>query len=177
MKRVSLGLALLLGIGLTVPLVACGGGGEEARPTPTKPPTAATPTTLTTPTAQATQAQGGIPAVSGTPTVTATGLQIIDIKVGTGASPQTGQTVEVHYTGWLADGTKFDSSVDRGQTFSFVLGGQVIKGWNEGVASMKVGGQRRLIIPPALGYGTSGAPPRIPANAQLIFDVELLSIK
>jgi peptidylprolyl isomerase len=165
MKRMSLGLVLLLGIGLTVPLVACGDGGEEASPTPTKP---------TTP---ATQVQGGPPAVSGTPTVTDTGLQFIDIKVGTGASPQTGQTVEVNYTGWLADGTKFDSSLDRNQTFSFVLGGQVIKGWNEGVASMKVGGQRRLIIPPALGYGANGYPPVIPANAQLIFDVELISIK
>jgi peptidylprolyl isomerase len=98
--------------------------------------------------------------------------------VGTGASPQTGQTVEVNYTGWLADGTKFDSSLDRGQTFSFVIGtGQVIKGWDEGVASMKVGGQRRLIIPPALGYGANGYPPVIPANAQLIFDVDLISIK
>jgi peptidylprolyl isomerase len=164
MKRVSLGLALLLGIGLTVPLVACGGGGEkEASPTPAAP---------------GTQAQGGLPSVSGTPTVTATGLQFIDIKVGTGASPQTGQTVEVHYTGWLADGTKFDSSLDQGQPFSFVIGtGRVIKGWDEGVASMKVGGQRRLIIPPELGYGASGYPPIIPANAQLIFDVELLSIK
>ena len=165
MKRMSLGLALLLGIGLTVPLVACGDGGEEASPTPTKP------------TAPATQVQSGPPAVSGTPTVTDTGLQFIDIRVGTGASPQTGQTVEVHYTGWLADGTKFDSSRDSGQTFSFGLGGQVIKGWNEGVASMKVGGQRRLIIPPALGYGANGYPPVIPANAQLIFDVELISIK
>jgi len=166
MKRMSLGLALLLGIGLTVPLVACGDGGEEASPTPTKP------------TAPATQVQGGPPAVSGTPTVTDTGLQFIDIKVGTGASPQTGQTVEVNYTGWLADGTKFDSSLDRGQTFSFVIGtGKVIKGWDEGVASMKVGGQRRLIIPPALGYGANGYPPVIPANAQLIFDVELISIK
>jgi len=181
MKRMSLGLALLLGIGLTVPLVACGGGGGEASPTPTKPTAQATQAqaspTSTKPTAPATQAQGGPPAVSGTPTVTDTGLQIIDIKVGTGASPLTGQTVEVHYTGWLADGTKFDSSRDRGQTFSFVLGGQVIKGWNEGVASMKVGGQRRLIIPPELGYGASGRPPVIPANAQLIFDVELISIK
>jgi len=163
MKRMSLGMALLLGIGLTVPLVACGGGGEEASPTPTAP---------------ATQVQGGPPAVSGEPTVTASGLQIIDIKVGTGASPQTGQTVEVNYTGWLADGTKFDSSLDRGQTFSFVIGtGRVIPGWDEGVASMKVGGQRRLIIPPGLAYGANGYPPVIPANAQLTFDVELLSIK
>jgi len=163
MKRMSLGMALLLGIGLTVPLVACGGGGEEASPTPTP---------------SATQVQGGPPAVSGEPTVTATGLQFIDIKVGTGASPQTGQTVEVHYTGWLADGTKFDSSRDRGLPFSFAIGtGQVIPGWDEGVASMKVGGQRRLIIPPELGYGAQGYPGVIPANAQLIFDVELLSIK
>jgi peptidylprolyl isomerase len=163
MKRMSLGMALLLGIGLTVPLVACGGGGEEASPTPTP---------------SATQVQGGPPAVSGEPTVTTSGLQFIDIKVGTGASPQTGQTVEVHYTGWLADGTKFDSSRDRGLPFSFAIGtGQVIPGWDEGVASMKVGGQRRLIIPPELGYGAQGYPGVIPANAQLIFDVELLSIK
>ena len=163
MKRMSLGMALLLGIGLTVPLVACGGGGEEASPTPTP---------------SATQVQGGPPAVSGEPTVTTSGLQFIDVKVGTGASPQTGQTVEVNYTGWLADGTKFDSSLDKGQTFSFVIGiGKVIPGWDEGVASMKVGGQRRLIIPPGLAYGANGYPPVIPANAQLTFDVELLSIK
>ena len=110
--------------------------------------------------------------------MTASGLQIIDIEVGSGASPQTGQTVVVHYTGWLADGTKFDSSVDRGQPFTFVIGtGQVIKGWDEGVATMKVGGKRRLTIPPELGYGAGGYPPIIPANAQLIFEVELLEIR
>ncbi len=162
MKRMSLGMALLLGIGLTVPLAACGGD-EEVSPTPTLP---------------ATQVEGGPPAVSGEPTVTASGLQFIDIEVGTGDSPQPGQTVEVHYTGWLADGTKFDSSLDRGQPFSFVLGaGRVIAGWDEGVASMKVGGKRRLIIPPELAYGEGGYPPVIPANAQLIFDVELLAIR
>jgi peptidylprolyl isomerase len=124
------------------------------------------------------QAAGGPPSVSGEPTATASGLQIIDIEVGSGESPQTGQTVVVHYTGWLADGTKFDSSVDRGQPFSFTIGtGQVIDGWDEGVATMKVGGKRRLIIPAELGYGAGGRPPVIPANAELTFDVELLEIK
>jgi peptidylprolyl isomerase len=124
------------------------------------------------------QAAGGPPSVSGETTMTASGLQIIDIDVGSGQSPQTGQTVSVHYTGWLADGTKFDSSLDRGQPFSFTIGtGQVIDGWDEGVATMKVGGKRRLIIPPELGYGAGGYPPVIPANAELIFDVELLEIR
>lgn len=156
-------LALVASLGLVAAVAAACGGDEEASPTPA---------------ASGTQAAGGPPPVSGQPTETASGLQIIDIKVGSGNSPQTGQTAVVHYTGWLADGTKFDSSVDRGQPFSFVIGtGQVIKGWDEGVATMKVGGKRRLIIPPELGYGASGYPPIIPANAQLIFDVELLEIK
>jgi len=124
------------------------------------------------------EAAGSPPSVSGETTMTASGLQMIDIEVGSGESPQTGQTVSVHYTGWLADGTKFDSSVDRGQPFSFIIGtGQVIDGWDEGVATMKVGGKRRLIIPPELGYGASGYPPVIPANAELTFDVELLEIR
>jgi peptidylprolyl isomerase len=109
-------------------------------------------------------------------------LQITDTKVGTGATPKTGQTCVMHYTGWLsqngAKGAKFDSSVDRGQPFEFPVGqGRVIKGWDEGVATMKVGGKRTLIIPPALGYGARGAGGAIPPNATLMFDVELLAVK
>jgi peptidylprolyl isomerase len=109
------------------------------------------------------------------------GLQYQDTVVGTGATPKTGQTCVVHYTGWLwennAKGAKFDSSVDRGTPLEFELGGRVIKGWNEGVASMKVGGKRTLLIPPQLGYGAPGRPPVIPPNSTLIFDIELLGIK
>ena len=107
-----------------------------------------------------------------------TGLMYTDEKEGTGAAAKAGDTVAVHYTGWLKDGTKFDSSRDRGEPFSFTLGkGRVIKGWDEGVAGMKVGGKRKLIIPPELGYGEKGFPGAIPANAQLTFDIELLQIK
>jgi peptidylprolyl isomerase len=103
-------------------------------------------------------------------------LKYIDLKVGKGDMPKRGQRVTVHYTGWLENGTKFDSSVDKGRPFSFVIGiGQVIKGWDEGVMSMKVGGKRKLIIPAKLGYGEKGIGP-IPPNATLIFEVELLAI-
>ena len=116
------------------------------------------------------------------PVTTSSGLQIIDTKAGTGASPRSGQTVVVHYTGWLyengAKGKKFDSSVDRNEAFEFPIGqGRVIKGWDEGVMSMKIGGKRTLIIPPALGYGARGAGGAIPPNATLMFDVELLGVK
>ncbi len=105
-------------------------------------------------------------------------LVIEDVTIGEGALAEPGQTVSVHYTGWLRDGTKFDSSVDRGQPFQFLLGGgQVIKGWDRGVAGMKVGGKRRLVIPPDLGYGARGAGGVIPPNATLVFDVELLGVR
>lgn len=106
------------------------------------------------------------------------GLQIEDVVVGTGPSPARGQTAVVHYTGWLTDGTKFDSSLDRKQPFEFRVGaGQVIRGWDEGVATMKVGGKRRLTIPAELGYGARGAGGVIPPNATLVFEVELLDLK
>ena len=109
---------------------------------------------------------------------TASGLSYLDIKPGTGASPTPGKRVKVHYTGWLENGTKFDSSVDRGEPFVFIIGaGQVIPGWDEGVISMKVGGKRKLVIPPQLGYGTAGAGGVIPPNATLIFEVELLDLQ
>jgi FKBP-type peptidyl-prolyl cis-trans isomerase FkpA len=116
-------------------------------------------------------------------TKTDSGLEFKDLVVGTGAQASAGQHVSVHYTGWLQNpdgsaGKKFDSSVDRGQPFDFTLGaGRVIRGWDEGVAGMKVGGKRRLIIPAALGYGARGAGGAIPPNATLIFDVELLGVR
>jgi len=113
---------------------------------------------------------------------TPSGLQYEDTQAGTGASPQKGQTCVMHYTGWLwvnnAKGAKFDSSVDRGKPFTFPIGvGRVIKGWDEGVASMKIGGKRTLLIPPELGYGARGAGGVIPPNATLLFEVELLGVR
>ena len=110
-------------------------------------------------------------------TTTASGLKYEDVKVGTGDTAEAGKSVSVHYTGWLTDGKKFDSSKDRGQPFEFPLGGgRVIKGWDEGVAGMKVGGVRKLTIPPELGYGARGAGGVIPPNATLVFEVELLKV-
>jgi peptidylprolyl isomerase len=117
-------------------------------------------------------------AVSGPVVTTPSGLKYADLVKGAGPSPQRGHIVRVHYTGWLTNGKKFDSSLDRGKPFEFPIGqGRVIKGWDEGVMSMKVGGKRKLIIPPELGYGSSGADGVIPSNATLVFEVELLGIK
>ncbi|VVD91224.1 FKBP-type peptidyl-prolyl cis-trans isomerase [Pandoraea terrigena] len=108
---------------------------------------------------------------------TDSGLQYDDLQVGDGAEATPGNTVTVHYTGWLTDGKKFDSSKDRNDPFAFVLGGgMVIRGWDEGVAGMKVGGKRKLVIPPELGYGARGAGGVIPPNATLVFEVELLDV-
>jgi len=105
-------------------------------------------------------------------------LQIEDLQAGSGAEAVTGKTVDVHYTGWLTDGTKFDSSLDRGRPFSFPLGaGRVIQGWDRGVVGMKVGGRRKLTIPPELGYGARGAGALIPGGATLVFEVELLAVR
>jgi FKBP-type peptidyl-prolyl cis-trans isomerase len=125
---------------------------------------------------------GAVAQTAGKPMTTASGLQIIDNTVGTGVSPKPGQICVMHYTGWLYEdgkkGKKFDSSVDRNEPFEFPIGQhRVIAGWDEGVATMKVGGKRTLIIPPALGYGARGAGGVIPPNATLMFDVELLGVK
>ena len=119
----------------------------------------------------------GLPGRAGAEVTTPSGLKYTDLVVGTGPSPRAGQTAVVHYTGTLTDGTKFDSSRDKGQPYSFPLGrGSVIKGWDEGVATMKVGGRRKLVVPPAVGYGAIGQG-TIPPNATLVFDVELLDVK
>jgi peptidylprolyl isomerase len=139
---------------------------------PTASPAASTIAVATTepPTAEVTPSAGEV--------TTDSGLRYVDLVVGAGDSPQIGDIVQVHYTGTLVDGTQFDSSVDRGQPIEFQIGiGAVIPGWDEGVASMKVGGKRRLIIPPELGYGAQGAGGVIPPNATLIFEVELLEIR
>lgn len=118
------------------------------------------------------------PTKEGALVTTPSGLQYADLKTGDGAEAKPGATVDVHYTGWLENGTKFDSSLDRGQPFSFQLGaGQVIQGWDEGVAGMKPGGRRKLVIPSALGYGDRGAGEAIPPGATLVFEVELLKIR
>jgi hypothetical protein len=158
-------------VGLALILAVFGGDGDEeppvvALPSPTVPPTDVVE-------------DSGPPPAPSEPTFSDSGLGIIDIETGTGETPEAGQTLIVHYTGWVSEGgTKFDSSLDRGTPFEFVLGaGQVIAGWDEGLATMKVGGKRRLIMPAELAYGEQGSPPTIQPNAELTFDVELVGIK
>ena len=114
---------------------------------------------------------------AGTEVTTASGIKYTDLKVGEGASPRMGQTVRVHYTGWLENGTEFDSSFKHGGPAEFKLGPGLIPGWNETLQTMKAGGKRRLTIPPSLAYGPLGQPPRIPPNATLTFEIELLSVR
>lgn len=148
----------LVSLTLVLSLAACGPKGERAA------------------------AAGGFSAELGIDTTALTkaesGLRYVDVKQGEGEEAGAGRTATVHYTGWLPTGKKFDSSRDRGEPFSFTVGAQqVIAGWDEGVAGMRVGGRRKLVIPPELGYGASGAPPDIPPNSILVFDVELLDVK
>jgi peptidylprolyl isomerase len=184
---------LAMALAATVIFAACGSDSKKTTPTasPKTPSTQASPPTggvkpggsatasgSTTPAQQSDGNAPGIPPLKGDIQTTVDGLRYIDEKAGDGAAPTGGQTVTVHYTGWLTNGTKFDSSRDRNQPFSFVLGkGAVIKGWDEGLLTMKIGGKRRLIIPAALAYGPAGRPPTIPQNSTLIFDVELISAK
>lgn len=149
--------------------------GCAAAPTPTASTTTAQPQAAQ-PAAPATAPSSAAPASPGQ-TAPVTTLKIVDKTVGTGAAAKAGDLVTVDYTGWLTDGTKFDSSIDAGQPFQFTLGkGEVIVGWDQGVAGMKVGGVRTLTIPPDLGYGTQGAGGTIPSNATLVFEVKLLKI-
>lgn len=158
---------------------------QPRRPVPAPPSNtssnpAPTPTPVPTPTpAPSLPISNSVPTqVTGSPVTTASGLQYWDLITGTGETAVPGKIVKVHYTGWLANGAKFDSSLDRNRPFEFSLGaGRVIKGWDEGVAGMKVGGKRQLRIPSELGYGARGVGGRIPPNATLLFDVELLEIK
>jgi len=161
----AVAIPVVIGVGLILFVFADAGDGDRET------------SVLASPTATA--EDSGPPPVPGEPTYSDTGLGIVDIETGTGETPVSGQTLVVHYTGWLSEGgMKFDSSLDRGTPFEFLLGaGGVIDGWEEGLATMKVGGTRRLIVPAELAYGEQGRPPTIPPNAELTFDVELLEIK
>jgi len=171
---------LLLALAFSLLVAACGypdpGTGSVAGG-PVAGTDTSTPTPSPSPSASPSPGADDFNAGAGLPVVTLPdGLKYIDLKVGDGARPNKGDTISVQYTGWLSNGTKFDSSRDRGTPATFQIGvGQVIPGWDEAVPTMKVGGKRKLILPPALGYGKAGQPPTIPANSTLVFVVELLS--
>ncbi len=180
MREILISFGVMLVFGLLVILTQLSAGEKSAIATETTQNQSAVvaETVTTNPTADNTKLMAmNTNEASDNVVTTPSGLKYIDLQEGTGATPKSGQTVVVHYTGTLENGTKFDSSRDRGQPFSFKLGvGQVIKGWDEGLSTMKVGGRRQLIIPPELGYGSRGAGAAIPPNSTLIFDVELLRI-
>lgn len=170
-------LFLAAALPATVLFVSCGGDDDDDDTAPTNAPASASasPGGERTPTKPATTTTGAINLKN--PTTTPSGLKYEDVVVGTGASPRAGQRVTVHYTGTFVSGEKFDSSRDKGQPFNFVIGnGNVIKGWDEGVLTMKVGGKRLLEIPPALGYGNRDYGP-IPGGSTLLFEVELLAVQ
>lgn len=170
-------LILLVALPATVFVAAACGSDDDDDTVPgtASATTAAERTPTPSPSKTTTSSTGAITLTN--PTTTASGLKYEDVVVGTGASPKNGQRVTVHYTGTFTDGKKFDSSRDRGQPFTFVIGnGNVIKGWDEGVLTMKVGGKRNLEIPPALGYGSRDYG-SIPGNSTLLFEVELISVQ
>lgn len=175
MREILISLGVMLGCILLLVVIQISSGKPETNPFGIAPLYAAEKQPIQTETVSTVESSEQV--TENKIITTASGLKYIDLQEGTGATPKTGQIVVVHYTGTLEDGTKFDSSRDRGQPFQFRIGvGQVIKGWDEGVSSMKVGGRRQLIIPPELGYGARGVGGVIPPNATLIFDVELIRI-